>query len=204
VKSTTKKQASDTREITLPSALTSLPLLDGELSADYENFQIACYSDLKPKGMIENIWVDDFIQYEWEIIRLRRMRVSILQSSRQDALSRLLQSIFPYNEMNRDERKSLAFDWSTGQTDAVERIDTILKAHDLSSDAIISEAFKTHIDTFDKIDRLIENCTRRRDAAIRDLDKRRDDLAARMRKLASTVSDATFVDVDEKRTEPDH
>ena len=97
MKSTTKKQVSDTRAITLPSVLASLPLLDGELIADYENFQIACYSDLKPKGMIENIWVDDFIQYEWEIIRLRRMRVSIIQSSRQDALSRLLQSIFPYS-----------------------------------------------------------------------------------------------------------
>ena len=160
-------------------------------------------SDLKPKGMIENIWVDDSIQYEWEIIRFRRMRVSILQLSRQDALIRLLLSIFLYYEMERDERERLAFNWSTGQADAVKRVDAILKAHDLSSDAIISEAFKIHIDTFDKIDRLIENCTRRRDAAIRNLDKRRDDLAARMRKLASTVSDATFVDVDEKRTEPE-
>ena len=112
MKSTTKKQVSDTRAITLPSVLASLPLLDGELIADYENFQIACYSDLKPKGMIENIWVDDFIQYEWEIIRLRRMRVSILQLSRQDALSRLLQSIFPYNVFGRDERERLAFNWS--------------------------------------------------------------------------------------------
>lgn len=198
-KSVTSKQTVEGAE-TLPR----VPLIDGELSSDYENFQIACYSDLKPKGMIENIWIDDFIQYEWEIIRLRRMRSSILQSSRQNALSQLLHSIFPYQEMKSDEREHLAFHWSTGQTDAVERIETILKAHDLSSDAIISEAFKTHIDTFEKIDRLIENCTRRRDAAIRNLDKRRDDLAARMRKLASTVSDATFVDVDEKHTEPDH
>ena len=69
-------------------------------------------SDLKPKGMIENIWVDDSIQYEWEIIRFRRMRVSMLQLSRQDALSRLLQSIFPYNVFGRDERERLAFNWS--------------------------------------------------------------------------------------------
>lgn len=204
MKSTTKKQASDTREITLPSALTSLPLLDGEISADYENFQIACYSDLKPKGMIENIWVDDFVQYEWEIIRLRRMRTLILQSSRQNALSRLLDSLVPYYEIKLLPRKQLAYGWSTNDPNAVERVNSILKAHDLSLEAIISEAFKIHIDTFDKIDRLIENCTRRRNAAIRNLDKRRDDLAARMRKLASTVSDTTFVDVDGKRTEPDH
>ncbi len=54
------------------------------------------------------------------------------------------------------------------------------------------------MDTLEKLDRLIENCSRRRDAALRNLEKRRDELAARMRNLSSSVSDGAFVEVSKQ------
>ena len=48
------------------------------------------------------------------------------------------------------------------------------------------------------LDRLIENCSRRRDAALRNLEKRRDELATRMRNLSSNVSDGAFVEVSKQ------
>ena len=198
MKSKSIKQTHNLESITPSCAIASLPLLDGEPVADFENFQNACHADLKPKGITESIWVDDFIQYEWEILRLRRMRISILQSSRQDALDRLLNSLIPYDLMGRVAREHLAFNWSINDPDSVEEVNSILEAHGLSSDAVIAEAFKNQMDTLEKLDRLIENCSRRRDAALRNLEKRRDELAARMRNLSSSVSDGAFVEVSKQ------
>ena len=197
----TERPARERAKVSCAEHLLPVSLIEGEVAADFENFRHACHADLKPKGITESIWVDDFIQYEWEVLRLRRMRSSILQSSRQDALYHLLHSLMPYSEMDSRERKQLAYEWSMGDADAVELVNSIMEAHDLSSDAIIAEAFKNRLDTLEKIDRLIENCSRRRDAALRNLEKRRDDLAARARNLSSNVSEAAYVEVDEEPSE---
>ena len=192
------KPISKDAAISASECLPSLPLIDGETDVDFDAFRHACHADIKPKGITESIWVDDFIQYEWEILRLRRMRISILQSSRQDALCRLLHSLIPHDEMRRGEREKLAYGLSIQEADTIDHVNSILEAHGLSSDAIIAEAFKNRMDTLEKLDRLIENCSRRRDAALRNLEKRRDELAARMRNLSSSVSDGAFVEVSKQ------
>src|SRR5579863_4088280 len=69
--------------------LPLVPLLVTESESDFKAVYDAIRSEVKPCGIIEEIWVADLIYNVWEITRLRRCKAGIINTAFASALKRL-------------------------------------------------------------------------------------------------------------------
>jgi hypothetical protein len=76
-----------TNELTL---LPKLPLLITESADEFDALRDAFEQEIKPRGIIEQMYVHDVSSIVWEILRLRRCKVVIINSAFRSALQDLL------------------------------------------------------------------------------------------------------------------
>lgn len=170
--------------------LPAVPLIDGENPADYEAFHDACLSAIKPKDAIEQIWLRDFIDYSWESLRLRRMKVALIHASRKNAVQQLVYECIGHHKNS----VTLAQGWSLSDEESVSAVESLFKSHSLSLENVFAEALSMKLKDLERIDKLISSYDYRRDAAIRGLEKRRDLMAKRAREFVDTVITDVMVD----------
>jgi hypothetical protein len=105
-----------TNELTL---LPKLPLLITESADEFDALRDAFEQEIKPRGIIEQIYVHDISGIVWEILRLRRCKVVIinlaLRSALQSLLKQLLRQPGQYEYEVEDEAQTLAQSWFTVQ-----------------------------------------------------------------------------------------
>lgn len=171
-------------------------LIDGESASDYEAFRDSCLEAVAPKDALEQVWLQDFMDYTWEAQRLRRMKVAILQTARKSAVEKLVLQ-FSLENVNWKVAKEIAEGWSHSDTRVRSHVEKLLKVNGLPLDAIMAQATIDNIDTLQTIDGLISSYDYRRDAAIRELEKRRDVLARRARDYAQSMVQEADVEVIE-------
>ena len=87
--------------------------------------------------------------------------------------------------------KKLSLQWETG---AIGRIDQ-LAATGRTVESMTADAFLANSESFDRIDRMIAKAEARRNAALRELERRRSSMAQALRRVSDDVVDAEFVDV---------
>jgi hypothetical protein len=56
------------------------PILAGEHRAQYEHLKRPVLSDIKPRGLQETLLARDVVEAEWEVCRLRWMKVATLHA----------------------------------------------------------------------------------------------------------------------------
>ncbi len=171
----------------LDARLPATPLTDGEAMADYQAFHASCRRAAGPKDAIEEVWLQDFIDYTWEARRLRRMKASIVKSERKDAVKSLVQDCLDDTTSAYHEARSLTRAWSRSEKEGTARVEALLEEHGHDAGTIIAKAIHRNLDILERLDKLIASYEYRRDAALRELEKRRDLLAKRARRFADTV-----------------
>ena len=67
------------------------PLLEGEDAALYDDLVGRMCAAVKPVDIIDELYVADVVSLEWEIMRWRRLKFSLLQASVHDELEELLE-----------------------------------------------------------------------------------------------------------------
>src|SRR6266516_2001725 len=77
-------------ELTL---LPKLPLLITESADEFDALRDAFKQEIKPRGIIEQMYVHDISSIVWEILRLRRCKVVIINSAFRSALQDLLKQL---------------------------------------------------------------------------------------------------------------
>jgi hypothetical protein len=77
-------------ELTL---LPKLPLLITEAADEFDALRDAFEQEIKPRGIIEQMYVHDISSIVWEILRLRRCKVVIINSAFRSALQDLLKQL---------------------------------------------------------------------------------------------------------------
>jgi len=169
-------------------------LIDGEDIADYEEFRNAALEAIVPKDAIERVWLQDFLDYTWEAQRLRRLKAAMLQSARKEAVLHLIQRLTGSALSHADAVKT-SEDWSSSGLKSRKYVDDLLNEHGLTQDAIMAQVMLENIDTLQTIDKLITSYDYRRDAAIRELEKRRDMLAKRAREYARSLDKETELEI---------
>ena len=173
----------------------ALPLIDGENRADYESFHASCLRAIRPADAIERVWLQDFIDYTWEAQRLRRMKPALIQVNKHRAVERLIRELAD-EDTSLYHSKSLSKEWSSGEGGAIEYFETLLEEHELTDTSVMAKAVESCLPVLEKIDKLISAYDYRRDAALRELEKRRDLLAKRARDFAnSMVPDAKVTEI---------
>ena len=124
-----------TNELTL---LPKLPLLITESADEFHALRDAFEQEIKPRGIIEQIYVHDISGIVWEILRLRRCKVVIinlaLRSALQSLLKQLLRQPGQYEYEVEDEAQTLAQSWFTVQ-EAKKQVSEILSRFDLDEAA---------------------------------------------------------------------
>ena len=113
-------------ELTL---LPKLPLLITEAADEFDALRDAFEQEIKPRGIIEQMYVHDISSIVWEILRLRRCKVVIINSAFRSALQDLLKQVLrqpgQYEHHVEREAQILAQSWFTDQ-EAKKQVSEIL------------------------------------------------------------------------------
>src|SRR5262249_40127731 len=109
--------------------LPKLPLLISESADEFDALRDAFEREIKPRGVIEQMYVHDISAIVWEILRLRRCKVIIINLAFRSALQSLLRQLLRQPGQSEydveDEAQTLAQSWFTVQ-EAKKQVSEIL------------------------------------------------------------------------------
>jgi hypothetical protein len=181
------------KELTL---LPKLPLLITESADEFDALRDAFEQEIKPRGIIEQMYVHDFSSIVWEILRLRRCKVVIINSAFRSALQNLLKQVLrqpgQYEYQVEDEAQALAQAWFTDQ-EAKKQVSEILSGFDLDESAIEAEAIRSSSSDLELLDRMLTSLESRRNRALGCVAEYRAGLGHQLRESADRILDGKDV-----------
>jgi hypothetical protein len=173
--------------------LPKSPLLITESADEFDALRDAFEQEIKPRGIIEQMYVHDISSIVWEILRLRRCKVVIINSAFRSALQNLLKQLLrepgQYEYDVEDEAEALAQAWFTDQ----EAKKQLLSQFELDESAIEAEAIRRSSSGLELLDRMLISLESRRDKALRCVAEYRASLAHRLREGADRIIDGKDV-----------
>jgi hypothetical protein len=227
-------------------------LLEGEDAAAYDQLLARIYAAVKPVDIIDEIFIADVVPSEWEVLRLRRLKWSLIRERAlemlpglllgqleyelysqnfADDLAEILQENLPKDQA--EDAQTLAYKCARNEADAVDKVNEILdgigldmdrllddaKGHKakelaqeyarrepgavtlvhellagagLSMDRSMANALVQKLDNIERIDRLITTAESRRDASLREIERRRAFLGETLRRSVQEIEDGQF------------
>jgi hypothetical protein len=176
-------------ELTL---LPKLPLLITESADEFDALRDAFKQEIKPRGIIEQMYVHDISSIVWEILRLRRCKVVIINSAFRSALQSLLKQLLRQPGQSEyhveGEAEALAQAWFTDQ-EAKKQVSELLSRVKLDESAIEAEAIRRSSSDLDLLDRMLTSLESRRNRALRCVAEYRASLAHQLRESADRIID---------------
>jgi hypothetical protein len=176
--------------------LPKSPLLITESADEFDALRDAFEQEIKPRGIIEQMYVHDISSIVWEILRLRRCKVVIINSAFHSALQNLLKQLLrqpgQYEYEVEDEAQALAQAWFTDQ-EAKKQVSELLSQFELDESAIEAEAIRRSSSDLELLDRMLTSLESRRDKALRCVAEYRASLAHRLREGADRIIDGKGV-----------
>jgi hypothetical protein len=178
-------------ELTL---LPKLPLLITESADEFDALRNAFDQEIKPRGIIEHMYVHDISAIVWEILRLRRCKVIIINSAFRSALQDLLKQLLrqPDQYYVDDEAQALAHAWFADQ-EAKKQVSEILSRFGLDESAIEAEAIRRSSADLELLDRMLTSLESRRDKALGCVTQYRASLAHQLRESSDRIIDGKGV-----------
>jgi hypothetical protein len=180
-------------ELTL---LPKLPLLITESADEFDALRNAFEREIKPRGIVEQMYVHDISSIVWEILRLRRCKVVIInsafRSALQNVLTQLLKQPGQYDFDVEDEAQTLAQAWFSDQ-EAKKQVSEILSRFDLDESAMEAEAIRRSSSDLELLDRMLTSLESRRNKALGCVAEYRASLAHQLRESADRLIDGKDV-----------
>jgi hypothetical protein len=187
-------------------ALFGPPLLiAGEDAAAYDQFLARICSAVKPVDIIEEIFVADVVSLEWEVLRWRRLKSSLIQAHGRRVLQNFLEPLrkdwiqdepFPRSrlDMIREDQatKELVQAYARREPHAVTLVHRLLTDVGASMDDLMAEALAEKLDDIERIDRLTTVAESRRNASLHEIDRHRATLGEALRRSVQEIEDAEF------------
>lgn len=172
------------------------PLFEGEDSAGYDDLLARVSGAIKPADIIEEIWIRDIVALTWEALRLRRARAALLAANRYAGVKHVLMPLCGTKAYDLSEQ------WARREGEAIAAVDRHLATAGLTMDAVMAETMSVEIALVEKMDRMIASAEIRRNATLREIERRRSGLAARLREATrdadhvQNVQEAEFQVID--------
>ena len=154
-------------------------------------------ADVNPRDSFERMWIADIVYLQVEIFKLRRIKNALAQTGLMaDGIQTLLLAANKdYNktagsELSDIERMARA--WLNGQL--TERdLDRFLSAWaEKSNDAVKARAFANELSDLLRIDHMMIAAEKRRNTALREIDRHRETLGKKLRKALPDFEEAEF------------
>ena len=175
--------------------LPKLPLLITESADEFDALRDAFEREIKPRGIIEQMYVHDISAIVWEILRLRRCKVIIINSAFRSALENLLVQLRQPGQQDfqaRDPARELAHAWFTDK-EAQKQVSEKLSRFDLDESAIEAEAIRKSSSDLELLDRMLTSLKSRRNKALGCVAEYRASLAHQLRESADRIIDGKDV-----------
>jgi hypothetical protein len=175
--------------------LPKLPLLITESADEFDALRDAFEREIKPRGIIEQMYVHDISAIVWEILRLRRCKVIIINSAFRSALENLLVQLRQPGQQDfqaRDPARELAHAWFTDK-EAQKQVSETLSRFDLDESAIEAEAIRKSSSDLELLDRMLASLETRRNKALGCVAEYRASLAHQLRESADRIIDGKDV-----------
>jgi septal ring factor EnvC (AmiA/AmiB activator) len=175
--------------------LPKLPLLITESAEEFDALRDAFEREIKPRGIIEQMYVHDICSIVWEILRLRRCKVVIVNAAFSSALENLLVQLREPGQLDfqvRDKTGRLAHAWFTDK-EAQKQVSETLRRFDLDESAIEAEAIRRSSAGLELLDRMLSSLESRRNKALGCIAEYRASLAHQLRKSADRIIDGKDV-----------
>jgi hypothetical protein len=227
------------------------PLIEGEDAAAYNQLLARVCAAVKPVDIIDEIFIADVVPSEWEVLRLRRLKWSLIRARGlevledflrkkldydlysedfADDLAEILQANLPEDQV--DSAQTLARKYARNEPDAVDKVDEVLgyslhvddilgrararKAEELmkeyarrepgavtlvhevlagaglSMDRFMADALSQKLTDIERIDRLITTAQSRREASLREIERRRAFLGETLRRSVQEIEEGEF------------
>jgi hypothetical protein len=163
------------------------PLIDGETEEAYEAFKVQVRAALGPIDAIDEILIRQFVNDEWEVQRLRRLKGGYLQFIIRDGLKPVLSPFYETGPL-----QSLIDDWARRDPEALKEVDSLLKQSGLAMAHVTAVALLHKIKDFEGMDRLISVAESRRNQALRELERHHESLAHRVQSAAKRIEEGEF------------
>jgi hypothetical protein len=135
------------------------PLIEGEDAAAYDQLLARICAAVKPVDIIDEIFIADVVPSEWEVLRLRRLKWSLIRAPALEALenflgenldydlysedfaddlAEILQDNLPEDQLN--SAQTLAHECAQNEADAVAKVKKILFGRLLNMDQVLDDA----------------------------------------------------------------
>ena len=232
-------------------------LLDGEDADAYDALHARICAAVEPVDIVEEMFVDDLIFLEWEVLRWRRLKSALLRARAHVALEIFLRPVLDYDlyaegfeeylteillknlaeSQSQEFAKELAHQCARNEPDAIDKVKVLLASAGASMDSIlkrakadkveeivqgfarrepgavkqvnsfldaagrtmddlIAGALVIALDPIERIDRLATIAETRRNASLREIDRRRAELGEVLRRSVQEIEDAEFKEIE--------
>jgi len=261
-KNTTKVAATSVSGRAQRLALFGPPLfLEGEDAAAYDEFLARIHAAINPADIIDEMFIADVVSLECEVLRWRRLKLSLIRTRGRKALESFLAKKLEYDlysehfaadltkilqdnlpEDEADSAQTLAYGCAQNEADAVDKVNEVLSSirrnmglegyaldmnqilngaqahkakelvqeyvrrepdavtlvHELLSgagvtiDSLVADALAQELDYIERIDRLTTIAESRRNASLREIDRRRAVLGQTLRRSVQEIENGEF------------
>ena len=182
---------SDSKELTL---FAKPPLLITESAEDFASLSATLAQEIKPRGIIEHMYVAEIAALVWEILRLRRCKAAIVNAAFKGALADLLDRLTGICNWGapKEKRNALVRDWFS-EPKAKKEVSEILAKYQLDEFAIEAEAIRSRSEDLEVIDRMLTSLESRRNKALRCIADYQDRFAKQVREVSDRVIEGKTV-----------
>jgi hypothetical protein len=178
----------------LTALLPRPPLLMTESREDFDQVRNTLEREIQPRGIIEQMYVDDMAYIVWDIRRLRRCKDTIINIAFRTGLERVLKEFSrqpgvseDYIFSNRKEFEDLALRWFTDPK-AKKEVSELLRKFQLDESAIEAQAMRDSSQDLEQLDRMLRSLEARRDRALALVVEYRVNLAHQLREYAERMT----------------
>jgi hypothetical protein len=170
--------------------LPKLPLLITESADEFDALRDAFEREIKPRGIIEQMYVHDFCSIVWEILRLRRGKAAIINAAFRDALVHVLTECLTKPgkfQLDLDDQvQTLALAWFKNEQ-GKKRVAKTLNESGFDEYAIEGEAIRRSSSALELLNRMLASLEARRDKALRCIGEYRDGWGRQLRELSDRM-----------------
>ena len=148
------------------SPLPEPPMLITESAEDFNRICVALNKEIRPRGIIEEMYVSDIARHTFDIVRGHRWKAAIINSEFRPALASLISGLESGGRQYQAE--TLAKNWFTDQA-TKKNVAELLRKFGLDESAIEAHAFQRSALDLAVLDRMIASSESRRSKALRNI-----------------------------------
>ena len=179
----------------IPTELTFLfkepPILAHENPDSYYALLDQIAARVNPQDSFEWIWIKDYVDLAWEILRYRRAKAQILDFACGPALASVAESVLGDADLGW-QAEDLRSKWFANE-DGKGEVKTFLAEHGLNMDSLVGQAMLAHVNELEKIEAMLASAERRRDGVLREIEHHRD-FSRRLLEADAEILDGEFTE----------